>query len=306
MQCKSPLKIYISNEISLSGKREVYTNKAKLYGKIYEGGLAPCGQCRACRRALKLSWAVRIMHEEAQWENSCFITLTFNNDNLQEYGSLVKADFQKFMKKLRKSNTGVQPYTDKNGRESKPIRYYHCGEYGQNPGDKTEQCKLGRPHHHAILFNFKFKDMRFFKKDKKTGIVYYRSQELERLWPHGYSIISVVTKATALYVAGYVQKKITGNLAKGWYRHTNTETGEINQMVPEYSTMSLKPGIGHEWYQDHKHEPFQEGFIPFKGYKIKPPKYYAKLYETEFPDLMREFQTQQRIKAKALSRKDHS
>mgnify|MGYP003328902971 FL=1 len=78
----------------------------------------PCGQCVGCRLEKSRQWAMRCVHEMRQHDQNSFITLTFNDEHLDPSGSLIKSDFQNFMKRLRK-NTGAK------------IRYYHCGEYGE-------------------------------------------------------------------------------------------------------------------------------------------------------------------------------
>ena len=119
----------------------------------------PCGQCIGCRLERSRQWAIRCVHEASLWPDNCFVTLTFDDDNIISSGSLVKADFQKFMKRLRK-------------RFGKGVRYFHCGEYGD---------LLGRPHHHACLFNFSFPDRYLWSSS--GGVNLYRSPTLEELWP---------------------------------------------------------------------------------------------------------------------------
>jgi len=97
----------------------------------------PCGQCIGCRISHSKQWAMRCVHEASLYDNNCFITLTYNPENLPPDCGLIKSDFQKFMKRLRKSYP------------SNKIRYYQCGEYGD---------KNNRPHYHALLFGFNFDD----------------------------------------------------------------------------------------------------------------------------------------------------
>ena len=100
----------------------------------------PCRQCSGCRQEYSRQWAMRNMHESSLWPNNLFITLTYDNQHLPKHNTLIKKDFQDFMKRLRKKKRS----TTKN-----PIRFFHCGEYGE---------KFGRPHYHAILFNTQFRD----------------------------------------------------------------------------------------------------------------------------------------------------
>ena len=108
----------------------------------------PCGKCTGCRTEYSRQWAMRIKHEESLWDRNCFITLTYEDKHLPRKGNsttLIKKDFQDFMKRLREPNESLD------WEPPKPIRYYHCGEYGD---------QFGRPHYHAILFNTNFPDLK--------------------------------------------------------------------------------------------------------------------------------------------------
>nr|WAE43395.1 MAG: replication initiator protein [Microviridae sp.] len=139
----------------------------------------PCGRCTACRINRTREWATRITHELSYWEYSSFVTLTYNNENINKEMSLKKRDLQLFFKRLRKTL----------GKEK--IKYYACGEYGEN---------FGRPHYHAIIFGIQSNDKRI--KDS---------------WPAGFVRCGSVTYESARYVAGYIQKKYNGKLAEEVY-----------------------------------------------------------------------------------------
>ena len=62
----------------------------------------PCGQCAGRRLDQSKQWALRCVHEAQVHDENCFITLTYNNENLPKDGSLNKRDFQLFMKRLIK------------------------------------------------------------------------------------------------------------------------------------------------------------------------------------------------------------
>ena len=174
----------------------------------------PCGRCIGCRLEHSRQWAVRCMHEASLYEDNCFITLTYANEYLPPGGSLRKRDFQLFMKRLRKRfSDGV-------------IRFYHCGEYGEN---------TFRPHYHALLFNFDFVDKTLWSLRGEHKV--YRSAVLEDLWPSGQSEIGSVSFESAAYVARYITKKVTGARAEGHYRAVDELTGEIFDRLPEYSPL---------------------------------------------------------------------
>ena len=221
----------------------------------------PCGQCVGCRLERSRQWAMRCMHEAQNHSKNCFITLTYDNTHLPSNGSLHYKDFQLFIKRLRKSLGNIR------------IRYYMAGEYGEN---------FGRPHFHACIFGHDFHDKKFWKRTP-SGSLLYRSDHLETLWPFGYSSVGDVNFESAAYVARYIMKKITGNKAHEHYEHINDETGEIVKRVPEFNKMSLKPGIGAEWFKKFKSDVFPHDYVIVRGKKMKPPKAYDKMYKKTNP-----------------------
>ena len=54
-------------------------------------------------------------------------------------------------------------------------------------------------------------------------------------------------------------------------------------MTPEFNKMSLKPAIGLNWYKKYKNDVFPHDYVVLRGQKIKPPKYYDKLYKNDNP-----------------------
>ena len=228
----------------------------------------PCGKCTGCRTEYSRQWAMRNMHEASLWDNNSFVTLTYNDENLPRQGNsttLIKKDFQDFMKRLR------EPNQELDWKPPKPIRYYHCGEYGD---------QFGRPHYHAILFNTTFPDLEQIqgKKDLKT------SRILESIWGKGITSVGAVTFESASYVAGYVQKKINGDQKQEHYQIVDEETGEyFGQRQQEYSTMSRRPGIAGLWFAKHKNDVYPSDNIHIRGKEMRPPKYYDRLYEIECP-----------------------
>ncbi len=197
-------------------------------------------------------------------DSNSFITLTYNPENLPTDGSIHINDFQRFMKRLRKS---LHP---------KKVRFFACGEYG----DQTI-----RPHYHALIFGHDFPDKTVWQKHNGNDL--YRSASLEALWPYGFSRIGEVTFQSAAYVARYVIKKVNGPLSEEHYSQTDPETGEITQRKPEYINMSLRPGIAHSWYQRFHTDVFPSDYVALNGRKYPVPKYYDSLLEIDDPKLMR-------------------
>ena len=250
-----------------AGLSAYHTNFAtgKLYRKvifkdndpdIVQSLQLPCGQCVGCRLERSRQWAIRCMHEAQLHEHNCFITLTYNDDNLPSDKSLHYEHFQKFLKRFRKA---ISP---------SKIRFYMAGEYGEN---------FGRPHFHACIFGYDFPDKKLLKRTS-SGSNLYRSKILEDLWTFGYSSIGDVNFESAAYVARYIMKKQTGKDASSYYERVDNETGEIIDMKPEFNKMSLKPGIGADWYKRFKTDVYPNDYVILRGKKVKPPKFYDKLH----------------------------
>ncbi len=199
------------------------------------------------------------MHEAQMHEASSFVTLTYADAFLPPGGSLRLSDFQKFMKRLRR----------RIGR----VRFFHCGEYGEN---------LHRPHYHALLFGCGFPD-RVLWADRGTGPV-FRSDLLEELWPFGQSEIGSVTFESAAYVARYVTKKVTGSAAAEHYTRVDEETGEFFVLEPEYATMSRRPGIGRTWLEEFHSDVYPRDHVVSRGREAKPPRYYDQWFADRDPD----------------------
>jgi len=246
----------------------------------------PCGRCIGCRLDHSRDWAVRCMHElKATGENkSWFITLTYNNENLPPHGSLVKSDYQKFMKRLRK-------------HYKSQIKFLHCGEYGE---------KLKRPHYHAILFGIEFDDLEV-KTKRKSGYLSYYSKTLHDIWGKGFIDIGTVTFQSAAYVARYITKKVSGE-AKDLHYCTGAveeSTGEIIKRQPEYMTVSNKShresqikgrgGLGYRFYELYKHDMFNIGQVVMyngeQSFQCRIPQYYRDCYKVDHPELFEEYKT---------------
>lgn len=193
------------------------------------------------------------------YDDNCFITLTYSDGFLPRDRSLDVSHYQRFMKRLRK-------------RCGAGIRFYHCGEYGE---------RFGRPHYHALLFNFDFPDKQVFSM--KNGVPVYTSELLSELWPYGFAVIGSVTFQSAAYVARYIMKKITGDNAAEHYRLICDETGEVFDRKPEYTTMSRRPGIGRAWLDQFGKEVVTHDAVVVNGVECRPPRFYDQVFEIEYP-----------------------
>lgn len=267
MPCYSPIHGYRKKYANPSGKFGFTTSIRD--AKTSQPLTIPCGYCIGCRLEKSRQWAMRCVHEAQLHKKNCFITLTFNNDALKsrKTNSLLKRDFQLFIKRLRKHFNGQK------------IRYYQCGEYGD---------RFKRPHYHACIFGEDFSGDRTVWK---SGL--YRSKTLESLWPFGFSTIGECTFESAAYVARYVTKKIYGKNSLEHYTKFDKNTGEIlEELQPEYTSMSRRPGIGRGWIEKYTSDVYPKDFVHVRGKKSKPVRYYDKYLESVSPG------TLQKVKAK--------
>jgi len=197
---------------------------------------------------------MRCMHESQMHDYSSFVTLTYENAPV----SLDYRDYQLFMKRAIK-----------NLRH--PVRFFACGEYGD---------EFGRPHFHALLFGTFFHDRKRLQK-LPSGSYLYSSDFLSKLWGHGYASVGDVTFESAAYVARYCCSKVTGPDAEEHYRVFEYSTGEVFTREPEFAHMSLRPGIGATWFEKYRKEVYPRDEVVIRGRRMKPPKYYDKLYAVD-------------------------
>lgn len=218
----------------------------------------PCGTCIGCRLEWARQWAVRCSHEAKLYERSSFVTLTY--ERIPPGGSLRPADFTEFMKRLRYHR----------GR----VRYLQCGEYGE---------ALGRPHHHALLFGVSFADARYYKGTAESRLS--TSRELDDLWGHGQCSIGEVTFASAGYVARYAMKKSVVDL----------EEYAKRGILPEYMTMSRRPGIGREWAERYRSDWYRDDCVVVNGVETRPPRFYDQVEEQAAPSVLARVKARRRV-----------
>lgn len=227
----------------------------------------PCGKCIECRLAYAREWANRCMMEALYHTDNWFVTLTYDDEHVPkaENGALtlVKNELSAFIKRLRK-NTGQK------------IRYYGCGEYGEH---------TFRPHYHCIIFGLHLSDVTPWRRSN-LGYPVYRSPTIERAWsldgvPFGNCELGSVTWDSCCYVARYVQKKIG----------IEPEAYEKLGIVPEYVRMSRRPGIGYQYYIDHRSDIWSYEEINLAGedggISFKPPRYFDRILDGEAPEALK-------------------
>lgn len=152
-------------------------------------------------------------------------------------------------------------------RKFRKVRFFLAGEYGE----------VGRrPHYHAIIFGV---------NDLPEDI-----HVLEKAWSLdgkaiGFVDVKKVEYASCAYVARYVVKKQVGQEGAADYARRG--------VIPEFTLMSRRPGIGGNFIAKYKEEVFNRGFMVVCGHKAAIPKYYvSKIYDTPEREAVRSVQLQ--------------
>lgn len=266
--CTTPLQAWRDRKVGKNGKRGIVFKKNEGFSdQELEIG---CGQCIECRMERSRVWAVRCCNE-AQWNEeegrpSCFLTLTYNDDNLpfvksktkkgEYYQTLVKRDIQLFLKRIRRKTEA-------------DIRYFIAGEYGG---------QFGRPHYHALLFGWKPSD-EVLCDVSGSGHPVYSSDLLDERWTHGNVYSQQMCFETAFYTASYALKKLVGS-GEYFKKKFGVESAEeyYDGVQPEFNLVSKNPAIGLRYYEKYRTDIYPQDKLRINGLTIIPPRYY---YEKE-------------------------
>lgn len=210
---------------------------------------------------------MRLEMESKYWNDMCFVTLTYNDENLPLHiidGHLYYSDeeIEKYSELAFIYEPTLRPDHLRNfvkrvrKRVKTPCRYYAVGEYG---------TKYGRSHFHILFFGL-----------PNTIEV---QKIIEDCWQYGFVTVRPFFKETCTYIAGYVQKKLYGR-EKYLFK------------LPEF--MRCSHHLGERWLMDNlssfddKHP-----WINLNGYKYGIPRQFrkiliklGKLSETPLPYLV--------------------
>lgn len=227
----------------------------------------PCKQCIGCRLENSRQWATRLMHEAKSHPKACFLTLTYDDNNLPTDQSLNKTHLQTFIKDLR---ARMSYY----GKEK--IKFFAVGEYGE---------KTQRPHYHLCLYGpfdtHGPDDQRTEEEPARSGDPQFSHSDISATWTKGLHRYSELTFESAAYVARYCLKKVSGISSALHY----------GARIREFQSQSNGLGKAHftEWSSDIY--PGDQVVLPGRGAFIPPP-YYDRLLEKTDPALFA------RVKAK--------
>lgn len=134
----------------------------------------PCGYCLGCQKSRLNGYRLRLLFECEKYPNSIFITLTFDNSNLERFKDNPNRAIRLFLERTRKFL-------------GKQIRHWFVAEYGS---------LNGRVHYHGILFNV------------PPTLLY---DNLKKLWSYGFIYLGYCNAETCSYITKYLTKEYSPN-----------------------------------------------------------------------------------------------
>lgn len=219
----------------------------------------PCGQCYACRVNKTQEWTFRLMLELTEWKHASFVTLTYDDENLPAGNGLNYRDLQLFIKRLRKVY-------------DEPIKYYAIGEYGDNEqsinygNSDGSGGFLGRPHFHLIIFGLPPDN-----NSKQLMCRIWRLCDPQRFLYNNKGVAQVTIDSIA-YVAGYCQKKLTGQLGKDVYTKQGLAAPQTR----------CSQAIGLNAFIKNIDQIKSNGCVFWNGTRIPVPKYFRDKFDLRY------------------------
>lgn len=231
-----------------------------------------CGQCTPCRINRRRIWEHRILLEALAHENTAFLTLTYDDENVPKTDkgnyTLSPSDLRDFWKRLRKRFAPQR------------LRYFAVGEYGH------EGKRGWNPHYHAALYGIACLG-KIYRAGTGNRCYCEICESVREVWGKGNVSLDNLQPESAAYICGYTVKKMT-----------STEDYRLDDQHPEFARMSLKPAIGSSAVADiatalggtHGHLTFSNGDIPTgiaHGSGIKPLGQYLRKKIREALNMMK-------------------
>lgn len=288
MNCLHPLKIkywqyrYIISEKQIDILKSNYRLKSKL-DNIYTNGhqdiyvdesgltktskyiLADCGYCYGCRTKKANEWSLRVAQQvfidRLENKNAAFITLTYNDENLNPEG-VQKKDIELFFKRLRKHLTPLKCEVSADSKitkkylnslryklkllpEKDKFKYFLCAEYG---------TIRGRAHYHFIMTGFKNSITRIKKL-------------VDIVWSKGFTQTHSCTSATINYVSRYMVKDYDMILKPEEY---------INKKGREYPFRLVSKSFGKQYMIKYLSDVLEYKHYIHAGIKFSVPRTYQR------------------------------
>lgn len=227
-----------------------------------------CGGCRECLRKLKRDWSVRVMHTLQDLGEGCFVTVTYNDENLPWDMGLEKDALQRFLKRLRKR------FPDNE------IKYLAVGEYGG---------RYLRPHYHLCILGLDLAAHPLAvtapaTAQGKSGVL-KTVPVLDSLWPYGFHTVGPLNEASAAYTAAYTVKKLERKAED--YLHRSYD-GHHWTVAPEFHLHSRRPGLGMRWLERYHEDVYgtvshPKSQVMWRGNPVSPPLAYDRWLKEHDP-----------------------
>lgn len=172
-----------------------------------------CGRCLPCLLNRRRLWTWRQYLESLCHAENCFVTLTYSDEHLPPRGELQPSHLRLFLKRFR---TRIAPVR---------VRFFAVGEYGDGNGVRGREWN---PHYHLSVFGVSGYTVVASHTKASTA-----AQVIAECWSAGFTYVAEFNERTAQYVTGYISKGFT-----------RLDDPRLDGRRPEFSRMSLKPGIG--------------------------------------------------------------
>lgn len=222
---------------------------------LFEEVAFRCGKCINCLKYRASVLLARCVAESYMHDDSAFVTLTVDDDNLQSVfpgASLVHKPFQDFFKRLRK-------------RVGPGVKYMMCGEYGE--------FSL-RPHYHVLVFGVSPYHWNDTMRKLPNGLAnrYDRVDNpvFSDSWPFGNVYCGNCTPASVAYVSGYTLKQFALRRDDTWYKS--------HRLSPEYVKWSRRPGLGSSYFDHYdclvEHGTTVQAGVPVNNRLLFPGRYF--------------------------------
>lgn len=171
------------------------------------------------------------MLEQLSHGDSCFLTLTYREENLplcaSGRSSLAPEDVRGFLKRIREA-LRVSPEIKFGGQ--KKLRFYLVGEYGE-VGE--------RPHYHLALFGVRCARNETLRRLPSSRPLWEECCPVCNLvgktWGKGDVDLRNLEYGSAQYLAGYITKDMR-----------RYDDPRLDGRHPEFARMSLRPGLGYD------------------------------------------------------------
>ena len=275
----------------------------------------PCNKCINCQVQKRKDMSVRLAHEASQFENCCFITLTYSPENVPvtdgkpfdksqeffysrhhldvpfaEFEEQSKVGFAKHKKRLEIPcyqtllPSDVQKFMKRLRRH---LEYVPVKRRGIRDHIKKVRYfavgeyggKTYRPHYHIVVFGWKPSDLEHLKWH--NGKEVFTSRQLQKCWRFGFSSVTEVNPYVAKYCARYVTKK---------FSRLGSADPRSKCVIPEFVLQSTRDGaIGATWFDKYGCDACKVGLATLRVgdmiQRVAIPRYYWNRLRKKFQDV---------------------